>query len=147
MAKGKHKNQTNRNQDHSPSSEHRTPTSASNGHPSTPKNLDQDLKAYLMMMVEAIKKDLITDLKKYRRDQGTSGAESENTPKVPKRTLHAILGPPVSRTQHLFQSNPAGPETALEKQGSRTDQSHKSLPVGASTWSPGQRVSGKPQGP
>ena len=57
MVKGKPKNLTNRNQDHSPSSEHSTPTSASPGHPNTLKKLDLDLKAYLMMMVEDIKKD------------------------------------------------------------------------------------------
>ena len=63
MAKGKCKNLTNRNQDHSPSSEHSTPTSASPGHPNKPKKLDLDLKAYLMMMVEDIKKDFNNSLK------------------------------------------------------------------------------------
>jgi hypothetical protein len=57
MVKGKLKNVTNRNQDHSPSSEPSTPTSPSPGHTNTPKKLDPDLKAYLMMMVEYIKKD------------------------------------------------------------------------------------------
>ena len=63
MAKGKHKNLTNRNQDHSSSSEPNTPTSPSPGHPNTLENLDLDLKAYLMMMVENIKKDLNNSLK------------------------------------------------------------------------------------
>ena len=63
MAKGKHKNVTNRNQDHSPSSEHSTPTPPSPGHPNTPEKLDPDLKAYLMMMVEDIKKDFNNSLK------------------------------------------------------------------------------------
>ena len=67
MAKGKHKNLTNRNQDQSQSSEHSTPTSPSHGHPNTPEKLDLNLKAYLMMMVEDIKKDLNNSLKKYRR--------------------------------------------------------------------------------
>jgi hypothetical protein len=40
MAKGKRKNLTNRKQDHSPSSEPRTPTSASPGHPNTPEKQD-----------------------------------------------------------------------------------------------------------
>ena len=62
MAKGKVKNLTNRNQDHSPSSELSTPTSPSPGHPNTPKKLDRDLKAYLMMMVVDIKKDLNNSL-------------------------------------------------------------------------------------
>ena len=68
MAKGKHKNPTNRNQDHSPSSEHSTPTPPSPGHPNTTENLDPDLKTRLMMMVEDIKKDL-NNSKKYRRIQ------------------------------------------------------------------------------
>ena len=57
MAKGKCKNLTNRNQDHSPSSERSTPTPPSPGHPKTPEKLDPDLKANLMMMVEDIKRD------------------------------------------------------------------------------------------
>jgi hypothetical protein len=57
MAKGKRKNLTNRNQDHSPSSEPCTPTLPSTGNPNTPEKLDPDIKAYLMMMVENIKKD------------------------------------------------------------------------------------------
>jgi hypothetical protein len=63
MMKGRCKNLTNRNQDRSPSSEPRTPTSASPGHPNTPENLDPDLKAYLMMMVEDIKKVFNNSLK------------------------------------------------------------------------------------
>ena len=67
MAKGKHKNPTNRNQDHSPSSEHSTPTPPSPGHPNTTEKLDPDLKAYLMMVVEDIKKDFNNSVNKYRR--------------------------------------------------------------------------------
>jgi hypothetical protein len=63
MAKGKSKNLTNRNQDHSPSSEPSTPTSRSVGHPNMPEKVDPDLKAYLMMMVEDIKKDINNSLK------------------------------------------------------------------------------------
>jgi hypothetical protein len=63
MVKGKCKNLTNRNQDHSPSSEPSTPTSPSPRHPNTPENLDLDLKASLMMMEEDIKKDLNNSLK------------------------------------------------------------------------------------
>jgi hypothetical protein len=68
MVKGKHKNLTNRNQDHSPSSEHSIPTSPSPGHPNTPENLDLDLKAYLMMMVEDIKKDFNNSLKEIQEN-------------------------------------------------------------------------------
>jgi hypothetical protein len=66
MMKGRCKNLTNRNQDHSPSSELSTPTSDSPGHPNIPENLDPYLKAYLKMMVEDIKKDFNNSLK-YRR--------------------------------------------------------------------------------
>jgi hypothetical protein len=67
MAKDKCKNLTNRKQDHSPSSELSMANLPSPGQPNTPDNLDLDLKAYLMMMIKDIKKDLITHLKKYRR--------------------------------------------------------------------------------
>ena len=66
MAKGKHKNLTNRHQDHSPSSEPNTPTSASPGYPNTPGKLDPDLKAYPMMMVEDIKTDFNNSLKEIK---------------------------------------------------------------------------------
>jgi chromosome segregation ATPase len=66
--KGKRKNHTNRNQDHSPSSETNTPTLPSPGHPNTPEKLNPDLKAYLMMMVEDIKKDFNNTLKEIQEN-------------------------------------------------------------------------------
>jgi hypothetical protein len=60
MVKSKCKNLTNRNQDHSPSSECSTPTSPSPGNPNTPENLDPDLN--LMMMVEDMKKNFNNSL-------------------------------------------------------------------------------------
>ena len=63
MAKGKRKNLTNRNKDHSPSTGPSTPTSPSPGHPNTPEKLDMDLKEYLMMIVEDIKKDFNNSFK------------------------------------------------------------------------------------
>jgi chromosome segregation ATPase len=63
MAKGKCKNLTNRNQDHIPSSECSTLTSPRPGHPKMSEKLDPDLKAYLMMMVEDIKKDFNNSFK------------------------------------------------------------------------------------
>jgi hypothetical protein len=68
MVKGKHMNLTNRNQDHSPSSEPSTPTSPSPGHPNTPEKLYPDLKAYLMMMVEDIKKEFNKSLKEIQEN-------------------------------------------------------------------------------
>jgi hypothetical protein len=68
MAKGRHKNFTNRNQNHSPSPEPSTPTSARPGYPNTPEKLDPDLKAYLMMMVENIKNDFNNSLKEIQEN-------------------------------------------------------------------------------
>ena len=68
MAKGKYKNLTNRNQDHSPSSERNTPTPPRPEQLNTPKKLDPDLKAYLMMMVEDIKKYFNNSLKEIQEN-------------------------------------------------------------------------------
>jgi hypothetical protein len=68
MAKGKSKNLTIRNQDHSPSSKHSTPTLPSPGHPNTLEKLDPDLKAYLMMMIEDIKKKFNNSLKEIQEN-------------------------------------------------------------------------------
>ena len=62
MAKGKH-NLTNRNQDHSPSSEPSTPTSDSPRYPNTREKKVSDLKSYLMMLVEYIKRDINNSFK------------------------------------------------------------------------------------
>jgi chromosome segregation ATPase len=66
--KRKLKNLTNRNQDHSPSSEPDTPTSDSPGHPNKPEKLDPNLKAYLMMLVEDIKKYFNNSLKEIQEN-------------------------------------------------------------------------------
>jgi hypothetical protein len=68
MVKGRCKNLNNRNQDHSPSLEPSTITSASPGYPKTPKDLDLNLKTYLMMMVEDIKKDFNNSLKEIQEN-------------------------------------------------------------------------------
>jgi uncharacterized protein YdaL len=68
MAKGKRKNPTNRNQDHSPSSEPSTLTLPSPGHPNTPEQVNLDLKAFLMMMVEDIKKEYNNSLKEIQEN-------------------------------------------------------------------------------
>jgi esterase/lipase len=68
MAKCKCKNLTKRNQDHSQSSEPSTPTSPSPGHSNTPEKLNPDLKAYLMMIVEDIKKDFNNSLKQIQEN-------------------------------------------------------------------------------
>jgi hypothetical protein len=63
MAKGKCKNYTNRNQEHWASSEPSIPTTTSPGYPSTPEKQDMDLKSYLIMVVEDLKKGINTSLK------------------------------------------------------------------------------------
>jgi hypothetical protein len=68
MVKGKCKNLTNRNQNHSPSSENSTSTSPSPEHPNTPEKLDPDLKTYLMIMVEDIKKDFNNSFKELQEN-------------------------------------------------------------------------------
>jgi hypothetical protein len=68
MVKGKCESPTNRNQDHSPSSGCSTPTLPSPGHPNTTEKLDPDLKAYLMIMVEDIKKDFNNSLKEIQEN-------------------------------------------------------------------------------
>jgi hypothetical protein len=68
MEKGKHKNLTNINQGHSPSSEPSTTTSASPGYPNKPKKQDLDLKSYLVMLVEDIKKGINNSLKEIQEN-------------------------------------------------------------------------------
>jgi hypothetical protein len=80
MVKGKCKNPTNRNQDHSPSSEPRTPTLGSPGYPKTHKMQDSDLKSYLMMLVEDIKNGFNNSLKEIQ----------ENTAKEVEEVLKEI---------------------------------------------------------
>ena len=63
MAKGKHKNISNRNQGYLASSEPSSPTTASPGYPNTPQKQVSDLKSHLMMMIEDFKKDVSNSFK------------------------------------------------------------------------------------
>jgi hypothetical protein len=63
LVKGKLKNLTNRNQDHSASSEPSTPNTVSPEYLNTPEKQDSDLKSYLMMLLEDFKKDINNSLK------------------------------------------------------------------------------------
>jgi gas vesicle protein len=87
MAKGKRKNLTKRNKGHSPSSEPSTPTSPSPGHSNTPEMLDPDLKAYLIMMVEDIKKDLNNSLKEI---QENTAKQVEDIKKEAQKSLKVL---------------------------------------------------------
>jgi chromosome segregation ATPase len=97
MVKGRLKNLTNRNQDHSPSSEPSTPTSASPGYPNTHEKLDPDLKAYLMMVVEDIKKDFNNSLKEIQENTAKElqvlKEKEENTSKQVMEMNKTILDP------------------------------------------------------
>jgi hypothetical protein len=83
MAKGKRKNRTNRNQDHSPSSEHSTPTTTRPGHPNTPEKIVPDLKAYHMMMVEDIKKNFNNSLKEIQENTAKQVEDLKEEAKIP----------------------------------------------------------------
>jgi hypothetical protein len=91
MAKGRHKNLTNRNQDHSPSSERSTPTPPSPGHPNKTEKLGLDLKAYFMMMVEHIKKEFNNSLKEIQ----------ENTAKE----LQVLIEKQENKTKQVMEMN------------------------------------------
>ena len=88
MAKGKHKNPTNRNQDHSPSSELSTPDPPSPGHPNTPEKQDPDLKSYLMMLVEDIKKVFNNSLKEI---QENTAKEVEVLKEIQENTTQQVM--------------------------------------------------------
>ena len=68
MAKGKRKNLTNRNQEHSALSEPSTPTTASPGYPNTPEKQDSESKSYLMILVEDFKKGINYSLKEIQEN-------------------------------------------------------------------------------
>jgi hypothetical protein len=106
MVKGKNKNLTNRNQDHPPSSEHSTPTPTTPGHPNTPEKLNPDLKAYLMMMVEDIKKDFNNSLlKKQRKEmpaQATIASKTLNCHRGRNQRFHEK-----TKFTHYLSTNPA----------------------------------------
>jgi hypothetical protein len=97
MVKGKCKNLTNRNQDHLPSSERSTPNPPSPGNSNTPENLNPDLKAYLMMMVEDIKRDFNNSLKEIQKNTAKEvqvlKEKQENTSKQVMKMNKTILDP------------------------------------------------------
>jgi hypothetical protein len=68
MVKGKHKNLTNRNQNHSASPEPSTPTTVSSGCTNTPEKQDLDLKSYHMMLVDDFMKGINNLLKEIKEN-------------------------------------------------------------------------------
>jgi hypothetical protein len=63
MAKGKGKTLTNRNQDHSASSEPSMSNTTHPGYPNTPEKQYLDLKSYIIRLVEYFKKDINNSFK------------------------------------------------------------------------------------
>jgi len=63
MARGKHRNPSNRNQDYMASLEPNSPTKTNMEYPNTPEKQDLDLKSYLIMMLEDFKKDMKNSLR------------------------------------------------------------------------------------
>jgi hypothetical protein len=74
MAKGTHKNLTNRNQEHSASSKPSTPNT-SPGYPNTTEKTDSDLKSFLMMLVEDFKKGIHNFLKEKKKENTAKQVE------------------------------------------------------------------------
>jgi hypothetical protein len=68
MAKGKSKNLTKRNQEHSALSEPSTPTTSSLGYPNTWEKQDLNLKSYLIMLEDDFKKDINSSLKEIQEN-------------------------------------------------------------------------------
>ena len=68
MARGKHKNTSNRNQFDLAISEPSSPTIASPGYPNTPEKQDSDLNSLLTMIIEDIKKDINNSLKEIQEN-------------------------------------------------------------------------------
>jgi len=63
MARGKHRNPSNRNQDYMASLEPNSPTKANTEFPNTPEEQYLDSKSYLIMMLEDFKKDMKNSLR------------------------------------------------------------------------------------
>jgi len=63
MARSKHRNPSNRNQDYMASSEPNSPTKANTEYPNTPQKQDLDLKSHLIMMLNDFKKDIKNSLR------------------------------------------------------------------------------------
>jgi chromosome segregation ATPase len=119
MAKGKCKNLTNRNKDHSPSPEPSTPTSPRPGHPNTPKKLDLDLKAYLMMMAEDIKKDFNNSLKEIQENTAKQVDFKEEAQKSHKE-LQENTTKQVMELNKTFQDLKRGVDTIKKTQSEAT---------------------------
>ena len=70
MARGKHKDLSNRNQGYLASTEPSAPNIASPGYLIIPEKQDSNLKSYLMIMVEDLNKDINKSFKEIQENTG-----------------------------------------------------------------------------
>jgi chromosome condensin MukBEF ATPase and DNA-binding subunit MukB len=105
MARGKCKNLTNRSKDHSPSSECSTSTALSPGHPNTPEKLDPDLKAYLMMMAEDIKKDFNNSLKEIQENTANELQVLKEKHKNTTKQVGVLRGKQENTSKQVMEMN------------------------------------------
>jgi len=68
MARGKHRNPSNKNQDYMASSEPNSPTKANIEYPNTPEKQYLDLKSHLTMVMEYFKKDIKSPLREMQEN-------------------------------------------------------------------------------
>jgi chromosome segregation ATPase len=123
MVKGKHKNLTNRSQDHSPSSEPSSLTSAIPEHTNTPEKLDPDLKAYLMMVLEDIKKDFNNSIKVIQdntaKELHVLKEKQENTSKQVMEMNKTILD--LKREVDTIKKHKSETTLEIETQGKKSE--------------------------
>jgi hypothetical protein len=123
MTKGKHKNLTNRNQDHSASSEPSTPTTASPGYLNKPGKQDSGLKLYLIMLVEDFKKGINNSLKEIQ----------ENTAKqvevLKKETQKSLKGLQENTTKQMMELNKTIQDLKMEVETIKKSQRKTTLEI------------------
>jgi hypothetical protein len=115
MAQGKCKNLTNTNQDHSPSSEHSTPTSSSPAYHNILKMQDLDLKSYLLMLVEDLKKDFKNSLKEI--------------PKNPAKEVQVLKEKQENTTKQVMELNKIIQDLKREVDTIKKSQSETTLDI------------------
>ena len=113
MAKGKHKNLTNRNQDLSASSKPSTHTTL--GYPNTSEKQDSDLKSYLMMLVEDFKKGINNLLKEIQK---STAKQVEALKEEEQKSLKELQENTAKQVEELKRETQAeaAPFSALDNQ-------------------------------
>jgi hypothetical protein len=106
MAKDKHKNISNRNQDYLASSEPSSPTTANPGYSNTPEKQDSDLKSHLMMMIENFKKDINNSLKEIQNIQENIGKQVEALKEETQKSVKELQENTTKQVKELNKSHP-----------------------------------------